>query len=1039
MNKLNFNNVVSLYKNKNYEETYHLLEILINDNNNITGNIKEIIPFYLQGLSAFKLGKYDLCILCFKKTIELFRSISYTNFFDIQEYFVWYNLGLAYAKSAYLKQANNQKTSNQFESFLFLNQNAIDCFQKVIDLISNDISIDNVNILVLAYYHQGYVQGRLKNYAEAIKLFDIVLELDTTIGDTWRNKCFAEFRSNNNEEEVIKCFENALDNCNNFPKLYNTYGFVLNHYRKYKEAEKQIKKSIDLDPDLPGAWRNLSYTYAKTGYIEKALRSINEGLKRDPYNIYGWIYKGHVHFLRSQQEPNQRSIELNLALNCFEKAIQINERNATAWNNKGICILNLYEKYDFAIECFRRAYILNPSLGEAYNNTGSAILRSKKFDIQSLIEAERLFSLAKDKANTNDYLLFADACRNLGYTCGLRGKDNNEYYKKAKKWYQESVENFTNAIIRYYKIPYIEFKEGTKGYKTWLSDLHRNIGFLFAKLGHIERKKIDKEKYFRDAERHYKLSIRIDNKNALAYNSYGYFIIHFLKDEKRFDEALTFFMDAIDVSPNLQLPHYHYNKGYVLYHLSKQQNDDEEKLNKLEESIKSFDNALLIDPSYVFALTSKAVVLCVMGKFEEAVECFEKIDMTNEEKYPLIEKEELDNILVWKSYALNNIGRYQSALEYCNKLINDYKLIYKKNQEFGSTNNQKKLSELLFQVYYHAGYAEFQLHKYSNAHDKFIEAHKIVPENKLLVIWMAMSKYMNKEYIKAKYIFEKLKEDYSLEEKEDYILETQIGLGLCNYAIGDIENSKRNFNSALSFIKINDIDDEESIDINQLKKTKAVIFYNLGIVFHQEDKLNEARYMFEQCLESDPSFFKAREAISKLVRTNTSNWFQYWFEGILIGFRFYKVSSLVTHSIKLIIGILAISGIMLGIFIPLYHAYLALTTPSHLNLELITVPSILAIIGIIILLSTNLRKIRLAVIELELETPNIHKVSAEPQLEFTKSIMPIDYHLASFRGPVLHHAPLPSINQLFKPLTMPSTYEPLHTLLEIDFKQITHI
>ena len=85
-----------------------------------------------------------------------------------------------------------------------------------------------------------------------------------------------------------------------------------------------------------------------------------------------------------------------MALKCFEKAIEINEKNATAWNNKGICILYLSEDYELAIECFKNARKLNGNLGEAFNNNGYTRLRFNKYDNLKTIEG--LFKLAKEKA-----------------------------------------------------------------------------------------------------------------------------------------------------------------------------------------------------------------------------------------------------------------------------------------------------------------------------------------------------------------------------------------------------------------------------------------------------------------------------------------------------------------------------------------------------------------------------------------------------------------------------------------------------------------
>ena len=57
---------------------------------------------------------------------------------------------------------------------------------------------------------------------------------------------------------------------------------------------------------------------------------------------------------------------LHEAIECHDKTIQINSRNAEAWTNKGVDLVSL-KKYDDALKCFEKALKIDPYLPQASN------------------------------------------------------------------------------------------------------------------------------------------------------------------------------------------------------------------------------------------------------------------------------------------------------------------------------------------------------------------------------------------------------------------------------------------------------------------------------------------------------------------------------------------------------------------------------------------------------------------------------------------------------------------------------------------------
>jgi tetratricopeptide (TPR) repeat protein len=71
-------------------------------------------------------------------------------------------------------------------------------------------------------------------------------------------------------------------------------------------------------------------------------------------------------------------------------------------------------------------------------------------------------------------------------------------------------------------------------------------------------------------------------------------------------------LDALEIDGNDALALY--NKGLALLYLG-----------KYNEAIECYDKALEIDPKYVSALRNKGLALYYLGKYNEAIECYDKV------------------------------------------------------------------------------------------------------------------------------------------------------------------------------------------------------------------------------------------------------------------------------------------------------------------------------------------------------------------------------------------------------------------------------
>jgi tetratricopeptide (TPR) repeat protein len=115
---------------------------------------------------------------------------------------------------------------------------------------------------------------------------------------------------------------------------------------------------------------------------------------------------------------------LDEALQCFEKAIEINPRNDFAWGDKAL-ILDKLGNTDEALISFSRAIDINPSNAITWNNKGLVLLKLKK--LSPSIECF-------DKAIENNNA-YAKAWYNKGRALSLLGKtdESQKSFDMARK------------------------------------------------------------------------------------------------------------------------------------------------------------------------------------------------------------------------------------------------------------------------------------------------------------------------------------------------------------------------------------------------------------------------------------------------------------------------------------------------------------------------------------------------------------------------------------------------------------------------------
>jgi len=167
--------------------------------------------------------------------------------------------------------------------------------------------------------------------------------------------------------------------------------------------EVLVVQQKESDPVDYIGWHNRGVSLSKSGMYEKANECYDKALEMDSQNAVTLNNKAMnlvewaVSSLRQPNATEQFKKRLEESLEPFNKTLQINPNNASAWNDKGRA-LYLLSRYSEASECIDKGLAIDPKNIGLLNNKGIDLHRQKRLD-----EAIACFAeiLSVDPGNVN--------------------------------------------------------------------------------------------------------------------------------------------------------------------------------------------------------------------------------------------------------------------------------------------------------------------------------------------------------------------------------------------------------------------------------------------------------------------------------------------------------------------------------------------------------------------------------------------------------------------------------------------------------------
>ncbi len=199
-----------------------------------------------------------------------------------------------------------------------------------------------------------------------------------------------------------------------------------------KSEEVQIAKGggepQKIRVENPNNWLSRGVSYELEGDSYKAIECFDKAIAENPRDAWAYLNKG---------VSLQRLNRLEDALKAYDRAIELNPDDPDAWNNRGT-VMRALGDLEMAIEAYERALNINPEDAGIWSNLG--ITRRAKGDISGALEAyDRAIELSPGDASiwlNKGALLQAEGRLRDALKCYekiLELEPDNESAKKKRK------------------------------------------------------------------------------------------------------------------------------------------------------------------------------------------------------------------------------------------------------------------------------------------------------------------------------------------------------------------------------------------------------------------------------------------------------------------------------------------------------------------------------------------------------------------------------------------------------------------------------
>lgn len=231
-----------------------------------------------------------------------------------------------------------------------------------------------------------------------------------------------------------------------------------------KEAIKDFKTAILIDPEDANAYKNLGYAYVKTNQDEKAIEAYSQAVKYDSSDTKTMLTLGLEY---------QRTKKYDKAIELFKRILKLEPNNADAIANLALTY-DMMGQPDKALEAYNRALAKNPDNTDLYFNRGLLHYKNNEFKL-----ATEDFKKVLEK-NPKDYeALFYVGSAYLNWGDQFK-KQRVALEDKGKK--DSKIKELKKKEMDKYKVA-LKYLERARDVRPDDPNVWNNLGIVYVRLG----------------------------------------------------------------------------------------------------------------------------------------------------------------------------------------------------------------------------------------------------------------------------------------------------------------------------------------------------------------------------------------------------------------------------------------------------------------------------------------------------------------------------------------------------------------------------
>ncbi len=216
-------------------------------------------------------------------------------------------------------------------------------------------------LALAAQHHQA---GRLP---EAEQIYRQILQADPAHAEAWNRMGRLAFEQQN-VVEAERCVRRTVELNSNMPEYYVNWAYTLEILGRLDEAIAAYRRAVELNPDQPDAQSRLGNLLAASGRDAEAASCFEQALRQRPDD--NELLAKLVHLLKESGREEEAFARLH-------QAVERSPNSPAIQNNLG----NIYlqeGRWEDAVACYRRVVELKPELAEAHANLGKTLVKQRK-------------------------------------------------------------------------------------------------------------------------------------------------------------------------------------------------------------------------------------------------------------------------------------------------------------------------------------------------------------------------------------------------------------------------------------------------------------------------------------------------------------------------------------------------------------------------------------------------------------------------------------------------------------------------------------